>query len=141
MDLSARLARDIPISNALGVTVVSVSPTEVILRAPLAPNINHEGTVFGGSIHSVALLACWSLATLALQSCEVDYVVVQDSSITYSRPIASDFTARASASREDLARFETTLRKHGRARISMTCEIENGSATLEARFVAQVKKT
>ena len=47
----------IPISKAMGVEVVERSEAAITLSAPFAPNINHQGTVFGGSIASVATLA------------------------------------------------------------------------------------
>ena len=47
-ELEAYLHEHIPLSKAMGVSVVSVEEGIVILRAPLAPNINHRETVFGG---------------------------------------------------------------------------------------------
>ncbi|MDL2338661.1 MAG: YiiD C-terminal domain-containing protein, partial [Pseudomonadota bacterium] len=43
------------------VSVVEVSAEQVVLAAPLAPNINHQDTVFGGSASAVAILAAWSM--------------------------------------------------------------------------------
>ena len=46
-----------PLSQAMQVTVVEASFQQVVLTAPLAPNINHRETVFGGSASAVAILA------------------------------------------------------------------------------------
>ena len=51
------LHEHIPLSKAMGVTVRSVSGEAVTLAAPLAPNINHRETVFGGSASALAILA------------------------------------------------------------------------------------
>ena len=54
--LAAFLHEKIPLSAAMDVSVVSASASEVVLEAPLDPNINVHGTMFGGS---VSTLACW----------------------------------------------------------------------------------
>ncbi|RYE53550.1 MAG: hypothetical protein EOP18_08925, partial [Rhizobiaceae bacterium] len=50
------------------VRVVAASVERVTLSAPLAPNINHRATVFGGSASAVAILSAWSLLHLRLSS-------------------------------------------------------------------------
>lgn len=47
----------IPLSKAMQVSVLEASQERVILMAPLAPNINHTESVFGGSASAVATLA------------------------------------------------------------------------------------
>ena len=44
----------------------SVAPDTVVIEAPLAPNINHRKTVFGGSASALGILAAWSLVHLRL---------------------------------------------------------------------------
>jgi len=52
-ELQTSLHERIPLSRAMGVTVPQAEPTGVVLSAPLAPNVNHSGTVFGGSAAAV----------------------------------------------------------------------------------------
>lgn len=54
------LHQNIPISQQMAVSVVSIDEKGVILAAPLLPNINHHGTVFGGSISNLAILSAWT---------------------------------------------------------------------------------
>ena len=51
------LHEHIPLSKAMGATVLKVDLSGVVLSAPLEPNINHRETVFGGSASSLAILA------------------------------------------------------------------------------------
>ena len=67
-DLEVYLHEHIPLSQAMQVSVVEASPDRVVLRAPLAPNINHRDTVFGGSSASLAMLASWLLLLVRLES-------------------------------------------------------------------------
>ena len=66
--LQTYLHQHIPLSQAMDVTVVEASPHQVVLSAPLAPNINHRDTVFGGSASAVAILAAWSMLHLRLSA-------------------------------------------------------------------------
>ncbi len=59
-ELERYLQDRIPLSRAMAVEVRTASPAGVTLFAPLAPNINHRDTVFGGSASALAILAAWS---------------------------------------------------------------------------------
>ena len=56
-ELQTYLHQHIPLFQAMQVTVVEASLQQVVLTAPVAPNINHRETVFGGSASAVAILA------------------------------------------------------------------------------------
>lgn len=144
MGFEERIHREIPISKYMQVRVVSAEADRFELAAPLAPNKNHEGTAFGGSVSSLALLSCWSLVTITLEQIpgEFDYVVVQDSTMDYVTPISADFSSVATFNSSP-ERFLTTLKKHGRARIQLAADVicqDSVCATLSARFVAQLKR-
>ncbi|MDZ7686597.1 MAG: YiiD C-terminal domain-containing protein [Gammaproteobacteria bacterium] len=51
----------IPISGYMGIRVKSWADGRLVLSVPLAPNINHQGSGFGGSLFSVAALAGWGI--------------------------------------------------------------------------------
>jgi len=120
-ELEAYLHAHIPLSAAMQVSVIEIGPEAVVLGAPLAPNINHRDTVFGGSASAVAILAAWSLLHLRLTAAGFESrVVIQRNSMDYLAPIAGDFTARSYF--EDGANwdgFAQMLERKGRARISL----------------------
>jgi thioesterase domain-containing protein len=125
-DLQKYLLDHIPITSALGVCVDSVSPDSVVLSAPLLNNINHKMTVFGGSLHAVATLACWSLLHVNLEKSEESHhqIVIAASEIQYLHPVNADF--QASCNMPDIQvwkRFVKTLEKHGKARIKLSAHI------------------
>jgi thioesterase domain-containing protein len=124
--LEAYLHEHIPISSAMGITVAAAAASAVHLRVPLAPNINHRSTVFGGSAAAAAILAGWALLhTLLQHEGHGSRIVIQNSSIDYRLPIDGDFEAIASApAEEDWSRFEKTLRRRGRGRIELTVTLE-----------------
>jgi len=131
----------IPLSKAMQVEVLSVQPDEVVLRAPLAPNINHKETVFGGSASAVAILAAWSLLHTRLKSVAVNsQLVIQSNTMNYLLPISGTFTARSFIENGgDWARFVRTLERKGRARIAVTAVLEyegQQAGRLTGEFVA-----
>ena len=109
----------------MGIGVVEASATRVTLSAPLAPNINHRETVFGGSACALAILSAWTLLYLRLQQTKIDSrVVIQRNTMSYDLPIIGDFIACAALHDEAIwERFIETLRRRTRARISLTAEL------------------
>jgi thioesterase domain-containing protein len=113
--------KNIPLSKAMVVTVSAATPQVVRLAAPLAPNTNHHGTVFGGSASAVAVLSAWGLLHVAMLDANINAdLVVQKSSMIYELPITGEFTAEAVApAPEKWQRFIAMLLKYKRARIGI----------------------
>lgn len=124
-DLQAYLHAHIPLSAAMGVTVLQADERGVQLAAPLAPNINHRETVFGGSASAVAILAAWShLSWHLTREGRPVRLVIQRNSMEYLLPIAGDFVARtAPLDASTWTRFVRTLERRDRARIDMPSEL------------------
>ena len=140
-ELQDYLTQHIPITQALGVQVRQCSPQEVVLFAPLAPNINHRDTVFGGSASALAILSAWALLHVRLADDTVrPRLVIQQNSMRYDKPIAGDFHAVCRFdSAEEWQRFRATLNRHGRARLTLIAVLQYNSrevAKFEGRFVA-----
>src|SRR5690606_21851342 len=118
-ELERYLHANIPLSRDMQVEVVDIGREAAVLAAPLAPNINHRETVFGGSAAAVATLAAWALLHARLHEAGMDCrVVITRSTMDYRSPLAGDFTARAvlhDAGRWE--RFLAALRRRGKARI------------------------
>lgn len=125
-DLETYLHTYIPLTQAMQVSVLSITPQQLILQAPLKPNINPHQTVFGGSVATMATLAAWCLvySRLMLQGIEHN-LVVRRSSLEYERPIAGDFTATATLENPEVwAKFVTGLQHHGKAKIALESVLE-----------------
>jgi len=126
-DLERYLHEHIPLSNAIGVSVLSLEEDSVALQAPLAPNINHRQTVFGGSASAVAILAGWALLHVRLHSeGSADRLVIQRNTMEYQHPIRGQFTARAMLAHPDhWEPFLAMLARKGKARVSVLAVLEN----------------
>src|SRR3569623_1303563 len=88
LEIEQYLHRHIPLTVAMGVRVKIGTPGRVELTAPLAPNINHHETVFGGSASALATLSAWTLVHIGLRHASVDATtVIQRKVMTYEEPI------------------------------------------------------
>ena len=131
----------IPLSAAMGVQVRAARLEHVKLAAPLAPNVNHTETVFGGSAAALATLSAWTLLHLRLGDAAVRArLVIQRSRMEYEKPIPGDFEALCDFA-DELAwkRFRSPLVRRGRARLTLAAHLVHmGSrvASFEGEFVA-----
>lgn len=124
--LESYLLEQIPITSAMGVVVEKASSEQIILTAPLSNNINHKKTVFGGSLHAVATLACWSLVHVNLTKLYSDnfQIVIARSEIDYLAPVTLDFKAECrKPDPMDWDRFIKTLEKRKKARINLSATV------------------
>ena len=126
-ELAQYLRDHIPLSNAMGVTVLQVAEDAVTLQAPLAPNINHRHTVFGGSASALAILAGWALLHVRLRSAGMaDRLVIQRNVMEYEQPITGTFTARAALEHPHRWKsFTSMLMRKGKARVTVVAVLEH----------------
>lgn len=139
-ELEKYLHERIPLTNAMQVGASAVSADSVLLRAPLAPNINHRETLFGGSASTLAILAAWALVYVRLNNENISCrLVVQRNTMEYTKPVTGEFFARSSlADPQDWPRFVKMLERKGKARLTVLSVLEfNGeeAGRLSGEFV------
>lgn len=122
--LQAYLYAHIPLVQHMQLRVVSWDSAGLALSAPLAANRNHEGTAFGGSLESLAMLACWGLVWLLLEHQPVAHIVVAESHMQFLHPVADTLIARCQAPDETLRQtFLETLRRRSKARLELQARV------------------
>jgi thioesterase domain-containing protein len=95
-ELEEYLQDRIPLTRAMAVAVRAAGIEGVEVYAPLAPNINHRDTVFGGSASAVAIVAAWSALHVRMRAAGLDArLVIRRNTMSYQRPITTGFTATA----------------------------------------------
>lgn len=144
-EINQHLHQQIPMTRQMGILVQSFSTEGVIATAPLEVNINHQQSVFGGSIAALGIVtgfvAIWG--NLKLQSIPAE-LVIQHSETDFSKPGLGDMEARSrKISDTALESFTTSLANSGRARILVTSDIFSGGKLIASNtgtFVAIAKK-
>jgi thioesterase domain-containing protein len=140
-EVEAYLHRHIPLSAGMGVRVLVCDADGVTLHAPLAPNINHHSTAFGGSTSAVAILSAWTWLHFALLSAgRTSRLVIQRNTVDYLAPVTGDFEACCTGL--PVAEFEEflhTLERYGKARATLGAVIICGgekAAVFSGDYVA-----
>jgi thioesterase domain-containing protein len=129
-EVEAFLHRQIPITVAMGVRLISYDGEALVLTAPLALNHNHLGTAFAGSLNALATLAGYAFLWLELRE-RPCHVVLRDSKISFRRPVMQD--PQAICRRPDaamLAAFHEEFAQKGKARLALRTTIEEHGVTV-----------
>jgi thioesterase domain-containing protein len=140
-ELEDYLHSHIPLTATMQVSVKSIAPEGVVVSAPLAPNINHRETAFGGSISTLATLSAWALVHTRLKDHGLKCrVVIQRNSMEYTAPVTGEFCAASQLTvPADWERFFNLLIRRGKARIAVAatvaCNGEN-AGEFSGEFVA-----
>lgn len=135
------LHASIPLTRAMGVRVVEAGPGWLKLAAPLAPNLNHHGTAFGGSLAVLGIVTGWALLDRALREAGVQAtLVVRHSELDYHHPAPDELIVECRLPEDaQWTPFIDTVKQGSKARI--TLDIRVGSLGVEslrvrARYVA-----
>jgi thioesterase domain-containing protein len=120
----------------MGVEVQDLVPS-VVLVAPLAPNVNHRGSAFGGSIAALATLAAWSAVRLEI---EEHHLVIAREEVDFLKPGVGPLRAHCDRLDGDVrSSLKERLSAKGRARVDLEATVsvdEVPIARFRGRFVA-----
>ncbi|MFT4045117.1 MAG: YiiD C-terminal domain-containing protein [Solimonas sp.] len=138
--LTAFLHEQIPLTAAMALRVTQAEARHLRIVAPLAPNRNPHGTVFGGSLATLGIVAGWTLLYRALSAARLPAsLVIQHYDCDYLAPADREFTAAAHLP-DDWPRFIQTLRTKQRARcdvaVQLSCD-DRVVLTATARYAAR----
>ena len=124
-EVNAYIHEHIPMTAAIGAMVESYDGRRVAVSAPLAPNLNHRNTAFGGSLAALGIVSGWVLLFLKLKECGFkNRLVIRKSAFDFLEPIGGDFSAVCKLPpAEEWEDFLHTLNRRGRSRITLHSEI------------------
>ncbi|MCM2281694.1 MAG: thioesterase domain-containing protein [Bdellovibrionaceae bacterium] len=136
--LEARLHTQIPLSQWMGVRVVTAGPDEIRLECPLTQNHNHLGSAFGGSLSCLMILAGYCQAFQLMGAS--GHVVLKSNSTDYRLPVIEPLRAVCERPpEEDVQEFLQQYAKKGKARIhlKMHTVLSDGriACSMHAEFV------
>ena len=146
MDYVERLQQtiddNIPLVSALGASVASYDGQTLIVELPLAPNVNHKNTAFGGSLYCAGVLSAWGLLYLKLLEVEEEgVIVIFDGRVHYHKPVTEAFKSICELSDHSAwEKFIKIYRRMGKARLKIESEIicdDQVCASFYGEFVVQ----
>ncbi|MCC2617172.1 bifunctional GNAT family N-acetyltransferase/hotdog fold thioesterase [Aestuariibacter halophilus] len=115
----------IPISEQMGIKLHQYSGSTLEVRASLNKNINLHGTMFAGSIFSLATLTGWGMIFLKLKEKDLTgEIVLGDGDIHYHKPITQE--PRAICNIETLDGKFSLLERKKKSCIKLQVDILDG---------------
>jgi len=130
----------IPISQHMGIQVVSYDGSCLRVTAPLANNINHQQSAFGGSLFSLVALAGWGILQLKTTELELDCnTVIAGGEVGYHLPVFAELVCECRLP-DDYAAFASRLTDTGKASILLDTGIvlDGASAmTFSGKYVVR----
>ncbi|QDK42585.1 hypothetical protein DOM21_14220 [Bacteriovorax stolpii] len=146
-DIQSIIEVEIPIVKQMGVIFDEFKTDSCIASVPLAPNHNHKGTVFGGSLYSVCTSACYGLmySLQIAHQLEGFDLVIGEGKIRYLKPVDRDFKVKAEIIPAEWSEFKKKISTNGFGKIQLKAKVfmDNDSTPLcdySAVFVL-MKKT
>lgn len=135
VDLQNIWHQQIPITQLMGIRVFQYTGSTFETRAALNPNMNLHGTMFAGSIYSLATLTGWGLVHLMMREKSVSgAIVLADADIHYHKPVTE--LPRSIAHFENIKGDFAPLAKSEKARITVQVEVLDDQVPV-AKFVGQ----
>lgn len=130
--ITDEIRRIIPIFEAMQVEVVELDRTTAAARIPAAPNVNHFGMAYAGSLFTVAevlggLFPRTSLAT------DDGVPLVKRMEIDFLRPAATDVVSRTSLTEDEIARILSEYAERGKSDFELVAEVTDTAGTVVAR--------
>lgn len=119
----------IPISEQMGIKLHQYTGRTLETRASLNKNINLHGTMFAGSIFSLATLTGWGMIFLQLKEKGLEgEIVLGDGNIHYHKPITMQ--PRAICNIESLTGKFESLAKNKKCHIELNVSILDGDSAV-----------
>jgi thioesterase domain-containing protein len=134
--LTAFLHEQIPLTRAMELRATEANAQRLVLEAPLAPNRNHLGTAFGGSLQALPTLACYGALWMILREAGIDgHVVVKRAHATFHEPVEGKMRACCERPSATVVNdFLAHLRRHNKARMELAAIVEGASGKPAVKF-------
>lgn len=137
----AYLEKAIPIIATMGLRIDGFTKGAVRITLPKDPNINHIGTVYAGSLFSLADFA-GGVLFFASFDYTVYYPILKEVTITFKKPAATDITVEATMAPEQIEDLTKTADETGKATWVMDLELKDqrGQVCCLVRGTFQMRK-
>lgn len=121
LQLEEYIKQNIPLTGFMNFSITELSRLSIKLTAPLKPNDNHYGTVFGGSLAILGILAGWGLLHYNMICEKIEgTIVIKEGKMKFLRPALKEFEAvNNSLTETDWINFKKNLSLEGRSKIKM----------------------
>ncbi len=121
-----------PFAERTGYDILELRPGHCHARMPLAPNVNHIGTMYAGALFTLAEMPGGAVS-LATFDPERYYPIVKDLRIRFTALATTDIDVRVTLPDEEVARVLAEVEERGKADYAWDCELTDAHGTVVAR--------
>jgi len=123
-DLVSYLEKAIKIIEKMGMRILDFQKQSVKIMLPKEPNVNHIGTVYAGSLFSLADFAGGVLFYSAFDLRKY-YPLLKEVTITFKRPATTDITVETSMTPEQAEGIKKIADETGKADWALDLELKD----------------
>jgi len=123
-DLVGYLEKAIGIIEKMGMRILDFRPRSVKVLLPIKPNVNHIGTVYAGSLFSLADYTGGVLFYASFDHRKY-YPLLKEVTMTFKSPATTDITVEASMNPEEAERLIKMAEDTGKADWVMNLELKD----------------
>ena len=129
MDPKEMIERGIPFAGRTCVKVMAMEPGYAKLLMPLAPNVNHVGTMYAGALFTLAELPGGAIFLTTFDVSRF-YPIIKGMDIAFVKPATTDITVEARLDPEEIARIEKVAEQIGKADYEWECELKDADGNV-----------
>lgn len=133
-EMTAYVRSVIPIIDAMELEIVEAGRNEVAAKLPFAPNKNHFGASYAGSLFTVAEVLGGVFASTAMIM-EGAVPLVKRVEIDFRRPATTDVVSRTTLTDAEIERVLAETAEHGKSDFQLHAEITDEAGTVVASTV------
>jgi len=123
-DIISYLEKAIKIIEKMGVRILDFKKQSIKVMLPKEPNVNHVGTVYAGSLFSLADFAGGGLFYSAFDLRKY-YPLLKEVTITFKRPATTDITVVTSMTSEYVEGIKKIADETGKADWALDLELKD----------------
>lgn len=129
--LTAGIRTLVPILGAMELSVLDARRGHAAAEIPAAPNVNHFGAMYAGSLFSVAEMLG---GVLGFNTFDLEGFVpiVKSLEIRFLRPATSAVRAATTLSEQEITRIETEARASGKSEFVLITEVTDAAGVVVA---------
>jgi thioesterase domain-containing protein len=135
-ELEKLLRTQMPLAEAMDVRVLKADALNMELGCGLAPNHNHLGSAFGGSLSALMILAAYCRLFFLMNG--KGHVLLKSSQMEFLLPVTEDLRAFVLAPQtKDVYAFLKAYQKKGRARLVLISEVRLADGRVACRMTGE----
>lgn len=140
-DQLSKFGQNIPFLARTGLKALKMDPEGIRIMIPLAPNINHIGTMYAGALWTLSESMGGAVYRVYLVR-EGTFPIVKALNIKFLKPAVTDITCEYKMAQDVAERIVDTCMKNGKADFEISLELKDtdGNVVAETEGLYQVRK-